>query len=442
MFLDVSKAFDKVWHDGLLYKIRQLGIDNELLPLLKSFLSNRKQRVVLNGQCSDWNDVTAGVPQGSVLGPLFFLIYINDLPTGLESNVKMFADDTSIFSVVTNSNTSYQQLNHDLLLINNWAHQWKMSFNPDLSKQAVEILFSRKRNIEQHRELSFNNMPITVEPYQKHLGLVLDSKLSFNQHLKDKICKANKGIGVIKRLRCYLPRKTLLTIYKSFVRPHLDYADIIYDQPSTDLFKNKIECVQYNAALAITGCIRGTSREKIYQELGIEALSDRRWCRKLLFFYKIVKGYAPEYLQKIIPNFNSNYITRHARSIRNFKTRTNCFNNSFFPHCIKVWNSIDPLIRSRPSVDSFKNSLLCFIKPTLRSVYNLHQPYGVMLLSRLRVGLTHLKEHKFRHNFKDTSNPLCLCNNEPETTEHYLLRCHFYSIQRRKLFDSISQQLR
>ena len=109
--------------------------------------------------------------------------------------------------------------------------------------------------------------------------------LNFGHHLKEKIYKANKGIGLITRLRAYLPRKTLVDIYKAFVRSHLYYGDIIYDNPGNDTFSHKIETVQYNAALAITGAIRGTSREKLYQELGFEHLSDRRWSRRRGLFF-------------------------------------------------------------------------------------------------------------------------------------------------------------
>ena len=109
-------------------------------------MTNRKQRVVLNGQCSSWVDIRAGVPQGSILGPLLFLIYVNDLPNGLKSKCKLFADDTSLFSVAHNISISASDINNDLTIITNWAFQKKISFNPDPSKQAQEIIFSRKKN--------------------------------------------------------------------------------------------------------------------------------------------------------------------------------------------------------------------------------------------------------------------------------------------------------
>ena len=140
---------------------------------------------------------------------------------------------------------------------------------------SSEVIFSRKRIQSNHPGLVFNNSPVMSLDFQKHLGLILDRRLNFNHHLKEKISKANKGIGLIRRLYHNLPRKSLLIIYKSFIRPHLDYADIIYHQPHNESFTNKIESVQYNAALAITGAIKGTSRERLYQELGLESLSDR-----------------------------------------------------------------------------------------------------------------------------------------------------------------------
>ena len=117
VFLDISKAFDKVWHEGLLSKLKSMGISGKLIKLLENYLSNRLRRVVLNGQTSPWRPVLAGVPQGSILGPLLFLIYINDLPNRLKSNVKLFADDTSLFTIVKDKNESANILNNDLSLI-------------------------------------------------------------------------------------------------------------------------------------------------------------------------------------------------------------------------------------------------------------------------------------------------------------------------------------
>ena len=160
LYLDMSKAFDKVWHEGLIFKLKQNGIEGKFLNLFQNYLNNRKQRVVLNGMESNWGDIKSGVPQGSVLGPLLFLVYINDLEEGIMSSVKFFADDTSLFSIVRDPVVSAQELNHDLDLINTWAHQWKMCFNPDPTKQAEEILFSQKLKNPVHPPIYFNDIEV------------------------------------------------------------------------------------------------------------------------------------------------------------------------------------------------------------------------------------------------------------------------------------------
>ena len=144
VFLDISKAFDKVWHDGIIYKLTQNGISGNLLNLLEDFLKERKQRVVFNGRVSTWKNINEGVPQGFILGPLLYLIYINYLTEGLTTNVKPFTDDTSLFSVVHDTQTPANDLNKDLKIINNWAFQLKMNFNPHPTKQAHEVIFNRK----------------------------------------------------------------------------------------------------------------------------------------------------------------------------------------------------------------------------------------------------------------------------------------------------------
>ena len=152
VFLDISKAFDKVWHEGLIYKLKQNGVKGNLLETLTNFL---------NDQHPKWANIEAGVLQGSILGPLLSLVYINDLPDNLISNSKLFADDASLFSVINDKHLSANKLNQDLNRINNWAFQWKMSFNSDLSKQAQEVIFSRKLQKSTHPTLSFNNNEVT-----------------------------------------------------------------------------------------------------------------------------------------------------------------------------------------------------------------------------------------------------------------------------------------
>ena len=175
VFLDISKAFDKVWHQGLHYKLRQNGISGKLLNILTDFLDSRTQRVILNAQYSSWVKVEAEVPQGLILGSLLFLIYINDLSDNLASNPELFADDTSLFSVVQNVDASNIDLNNDLTKIGEWAFQRKMSFNPEPIKQAQELIFSRKVQTTNHPSLFFNENVVPKTSLQKHLGIFLDS---------------------------------------------------------------------------------------------------------------------------------------------------------------------------------------------------------------------------------------------------------------------------
>ena len=197
--------------------MRQNGISGNLLKL-QTFLSNRKQRVVLNGFSPDYSNIDSGVHQGSVLGPLLFLIYINELEKNIKSNVNFFADDTMLFSVVNNLAISANELNHDLKVISQWAYQSKMNFNPDLNKQATELLFSCKKNSPNHPSLFFNESVVPKVKEQKHLGLTLDSKLSFERHVNKKIIKDKKDIGIIKYLSKFLAIKTLDQMYKALVR--------------------------------------------------------------------------------------------------------------------------------------------------------------------------------------------------------------------------------
>ena len=252
------------------------------------------------------------------------------------------------------------------------------------------------------------------------------------------LIKTYKIIGLIRKVPPIILRAALLTIYKSFLRPHLDYGDVIYDRAFNESFQNKLESVQYNAALAITGAIRGSSREKLYQELGLESLKSRRWYRKLCLFFKLKKNKHPSYLFDMIPKVLSTRTTRNYNNIPLFNVKHEYFRNSFFPSTVIEWNKLDNNIRNSESVSAFKKQILKFIRPSPNSTFNVHNPHGIKLLTRLRAGLSHLREHIFRHNFQDSLDPFCNCDWHIETTIHFFLHCSNYSNQRKTLFEKIS----
>ena len=270
-----------------------------------------------------------------------------------------------MFSVVHDLNTSSKELNDDLKKGNDWTFQWKMSFNPDPSKQAQGVIFSCKPKRSTHSPLVFN---VSQTFSQKHLGVILDFKLTFEEHLNNVLAKVNKAVGLLRKLRNILPRTTLITIYKAFIRPHLDYGDVLYDQAFNNSFKEKLESIQYNACLALTGAIRGTSKENIYQELGLESLRDRRWCGKFCLFYKILENENPKYLFNLISTRRLLYSTRNIRNIPLLNTKHKFFKNSFFPSTIIEWNNLDPNLRKSENFSLFKSNILKFILPSPGSV--------------------------------------------------------------------------
>ena len=225
--------------------------------------------------------------------------------------------------------------------------------------------------------------------------MVLHARLDFNLHLKNVQSKVNKTIGLLHKLQNTLPRTSLITIFAPFMRPHLDYGDIIYDRAYNTSFHQNIESIQYNAALAIPGAVRGTSRGKLYQELGFESLQQRRWYRKLCCLFKIINNQSPRYLFQLIPSLNTRYFSRNSENIPQLRTKHDFFRNSFFPSTIKEWNNLDPQIRKSKSISIFKSNILKFIRPKPNNVYYCHNPKGIKLLTMLRLCMSHLREHKF-----------------------------------------------
>ena len=185
-----------------------------------------------------------------------------------------------------------------------------MSFNADPPKQAQEVIVSRKITKSNHPTLIFNDNPVYQVALQKHLGMFLDCKLNFEEHLKTIVNKINKTKGLLRKFQNFLPRKLLLTIYKSFIRSHLDCGDIIYDQSYNTSFHQRLVSLQYNAALDIIGAIRGTLKENLYNELGLESLQNRQRYRKLSFLHKVIANQFPSYLFNVTPKDSTTHQTR------------------------------------------------------------------------------------------------------------------------------------
>ena len=175
----------------------------------------------------------------------------------------------------------------------------------------------------------------------------------------------------------------------------------------------------------ITGAIQGTSRNKIYEELEIESLRARRWYRRLSCMFKIMKKEAPSYLIKLIPKCNQTIITRNSQ-IPIFYCQTDCFKYFFFPCTLKDWFNLDINLRNSESISIFKSRLPSLIGPVQKSVFNIFDRKGLILLTSLRLDFSHLSEHRFRHNFENCINPLCSCSLVTEDTLHYLLHCHYF----------------
>ena len=269
IFCDISKAFDRVWHRGLLFKLEKYGISGSLLKWFENYLYGRAQRVVLNGNNSDWKEIRAGVPQGSILGPLLFVIFINDIVDDIDATIKLFADDTSIYLEVDNPRDSAEILNGDIDKIHKWSEKWLVKFNPNKTETMV---ISRKALKPVHPPLLMNQHVLNEVTNHKHLGIILSNNGLWHEHVDHIVKKAYVRINIIRKIRFVADRYTLEKIYMSFIRPILEYGDVIWDSQNLTLV-NKVENVQLEAARIVTGGTKLTSIQKLYDETGWEKLS-------------------------------------------------------------------------------------------------------------------------------------------------------------------------
>ena len=207
---------------------------------------------------------------------------------------------------------STEILNKDLQNISQWAWQWKLVFNPDITKQAVEVIFSNRATPSDPPALTFNNIPVKRVLETKHLGLILDSRINFKQHIDDKLGKANKGIGIMKQIKKWVDMRALETVYKLYIRPHLEYGDLVFNAheigkskifntfQDSDSISFEIDSIQYQAAKVITGAWDKSNKAKLYELLGWESMQDRRTMRKLVLLHQIMNTKKPSYLYDIL----------------------------------------------------------------------------------------------------------------------------------------------
>jgi hypothetical protein len=431
VFLDISKAFDRVWHRGLLFKLKKCGITGRLLDWLQDYLTDRHQRVIVNGEHSEWGRINAGVPQGSVLGPLLFLIFINDITSVINHcKIRLFADDTCLFIEVDEQEEAANAINEDLEKLNQWANKWHVDFSPPKTK---ELLISRTRGVEVHPQLFLDQVPIQQVNEHKHLGLIISKDLSWKYHIEEIVDKANRRLGVLRHLKYKLNRLSLERIYMGLIRPLLEYGDIVWDSPAEYL--DTLESVQLNAARIVVGATARCSTQGLYNETGWETLANRRSHHRLTLFYKIVNGKAPAYLVNLIPNLvqaRTNYNLRNRGDIDIPRTRLAIHTNSFIPSTTRAWNELDINIKNLPSVEAFKaNHARNLPRKNSLSYYGGRLESAIH--ARMRIGNSPLKAD-LCNILHVIESPLCPCaTGKNETASHFFFECPLFVVQRVQL---------
>ncbi|MEW8542639.1 MAG: reverse transcriptase family protein, partial [Candidatus Thiodiazotropha sp.] len=422
VFCDISKAFDRVWHRGLLFKLSSVGIKGNMLKWFSSYLSNRTQRVVLNGQNSEWVSVKAGVPQGSILGPLLFLLYINDIVNQINTNVRLFADDTSLYIIVDTPERAAVSLNSDLQAINQWATEWLVDFNPS---KTFTMTISRKTTNVPHPPLFLAGTNIQETDIYKHLGLHFSNNLSWSEHIRIITQTAWQRLSLLRGLKFRLKRFSLEKIYISFVRPLLEYSDSVWDNLTQEEI-NLLESVHTEAARIVSGATKLCNIERLLSDLSWEPLYKRRRKHRLVLFYKMVNHLTPDILSDLVPPYvreSNPYSLRNADDIQTIHARTNLYFNSFLPATVRDWNNLPLHVRQSDSVETFKKYLNSDLSPS-PSFYNAGSRLGQVLHTRLRLECSSLNAHLYSRNLVDS--PLCVCG-EIENTTHFIFNCPNYS---------------
>ena len=348
VLLDFSKAFDKVSHEKLIFKLNQYGIKGKNLEWIRAFLNNMSQQVVVDGIQSTSIPVTSGVPQGSVLGPILFLAYINDLPEHVTSQVRLFADDTVIY-ITLHKQTDSIALQKDLQHLEPWESLWDMEFNPGKC-QVFHVSTSRSPINTQY---VLHGQVLETVSSARYLGVDISSDLSWKTHINRITSNANRSLGSLKRnIKANHPQLKAMA-YKALVRPQLEYASCVWD-PFTAIAIKQIEMVQRRAARWVVRDYALTSSvTSIIEHLGWRSLEQRRSDARLSLLYKIVHQLVAIPTDQIIPPSRP---TRHSHSssFRQLQATKNVYKYSFFPLTIVQWNILPDSVVSLPRLDPFK----------------------------------------------------------------------------------------
>ena len=360
ILLDFAKAFDKVAYSRLLYKLDFYGIRNQTNSWIKSFLENRRQEVVLDGSHSDQSDVLSGVPQGTVLGPLLFLAYINDMPESLRSSdCRLFADDSLLYCAV-NKASDCQLLQQDLTALEQWEADWQMSFNP--SKCTV-IRVHTGRKVKFQSSYRLHGQTLEVVDGSKYLGVTVTDNLSWSKHVSAIAGKAHRSLGFLRRNFKHCSRQVKAATYTTVVRPVMEYAAPVWD-PYRQADIKALDEVQRRAARYVyndyttrtPGCVTD-----MVKDLEWESLQDRRQISRLCLLYKIQHGLVD--IDKAAYLKPGDSRTRSHMGFYQEHTRHEVYFNSFFPRTIREWNRLPASITSSATVDGFRASLFTRLGP-------------------------------------------------------------------------------
>ena len=360
IYTDFQKAFDSVPHRRLMRKVSACGIGGKLFRWINEFLANRTQRVVINGEKSQEGNVTSGIPQGSVLGPILFVIYINDLPANVKSQVKMFADDTKLFTRVDVPN-NHETMQNDLDELVQWSNKWQLKFHPE---KCGVLKLGRERETEyfmNSKDKDGNPIRVKLKEVQaeKDLGVTIDKVLSFKRHVELATSKANRVIGVIRRSFDYLTPAIFVQLFKGLVRPLLEYGHCVWnpDEKNQKGLCAEVEKVQRRATKML-GHLKNLPYPERLRWLKLPCLEHRRKRGDVIEVYKYLHGFY----KVSRPDF---HIARNVmRSTRgNFlkllkpRHRLNVRGNYFANRVVNLWNSLPDNVVTAPSVDSFKRRL-------------------------------------------------------------------------------------